>query len=105
MLKALPVVQEIWEDMVADLVDVFSVLMSYHIQMRGKDDHLASRGNCRLHLIHGFGSRPQLVIHGRRARQLPLERALAPTNIFLRRKVCRLAPGVNYIADEHATQV
>src|SRR5437763_1767715 len=63
MFEAIPLLDEIIPDMVAALVNQFTVRVGDLGDMRGVDNDFASTGNRRFGFVHRLGCRPQVVVH------------------------------------------
>src|SRR5690606_20499557 len=89
---AVPVGQEVGQNAVAHGAYVVAVHLADLAQVRREDDQLTALRQRRLELVGGLGRGPQLVVHGRRARQDARERPLDPPDVALRGEVRRLGP-------------
>src|SRR6266566_4901639 len=93
MFKAIPLLDEIILDMVADLVNQFTVRVGDLGDMRGVDNDFASVGNRWFGFVHRLGCRPQVIVHLGWGGEHLVKRAVHVGDVELRREIGGLAPG------------
>ncbi len=85
VLETIPILQKVRQNVIADLVDVFSMHMADHIQVWRINDYFATEGDGRFKLVHGLSGGPEFVVHLGCAGKHTLKGLLAPVNMALRR--------------------
>ena len=85
VFEAFPILQEIWQDVITDFVDILAMHMTDNAKMWSVNDDFATEGNSRFEFVNRFGGRPQLVVHCGSAGQHTLIRFLAPADVTLGR--------------------
>lgn len=103
--KAVPLLEEVVSDMVADFLDQFSVSDGDLVHVGGVDDEFATIGDDGFELVHAFARDPEFIVHGRGAGEdLPVG-FVAPTDVDLRGEAGGLIPGGFGSAVEHAVEI
>src|SRR6266566_4031457 len=105
MFEAIPLLDEIILDMVADLVNQFTVCVGDLSDIRGVDNHFASIGNRRFGFVHRLGCRPQVVVHFGWGREYPVKRAVYIGDVELCREICCMTPRFKVVADVETMQL
>ena len=104
VLEALPFLEDIRQDVIAYFINIAFVNMADHFQMRGVDDHFSAERDRRLQFIHGLGSCPQFIVHGRGAGKNPMKGFITPVDVLLRGEIGSQTPCLEQVSDEHPAQ-
>jgi hypothetical protein len=81
--QAVGIGEQVVAAVVADLADHLVVGDREGPDVRGVDDHLATVGDDRFHLVHALGRRPQVVVHRGHDGDHPAVRAVDVPHVHL----------------------